>query len=41
MNHSVGPAFGSALYQLGGFSLPFFSVGGFSLLVNLFFALQA
>jgi len=41
MNHSIGPALGSGLYQLGGFSLPFFSVGGFTLLVDLFFTLQA
>ena len=28
----MGPVIGGVLYQLGGFRLPFFSVGGFVLL---------
>ena len=31
----IGPAFGSALYILGGFPLPFVSVGTFGLLVSI------
>ena len=31
----LGPALGSALYNLGGFSLPFFSVGSGALLVAI------
>jgi len=30
----AGPVLGSALYELGGFSLPFFSVGGTVLVVS-------
>ena len=31
----IGPALGSALYSLGGFSLPYLSVGTFGLLVAI------
>ena len=33
--YQIGPALGSALYSLGGFSLPFLSVGTFGLLVAI------
>ena len=32
LGFAVGPVIGGALYQLGGFRLPFLSVGGFVLL---------
>ena len=32
LGFAVGPVIGGALYQLGGFRLPFFSVGAFVLL---------
>ena len=33
--YHVGPALGSALYSLGGFPLPFLSVGTFGLIVAI------
>ena len=33
--HISGPALGSALYSIGGFPLPFLSVGTFGLLVAI------
>jgi hypothetical protein len=32
----LGPALGSALYSLGGFTLPFISVGSVTLLIAIF-----
>jgi MFS family permease len=40
LGYMLGPAVGAALYEVGGFMLPFFSVGGLSTLLSISLAVS-